>query len=63
MLYPTTTEEFESKYGPLDSQPVGSYIVKSADKEADEVEDKEYRSQLPENEIIDEYTPLVRGEE
>lgn len=66
MLYPTTTEEFESKYGSLDSQPVGSYIVGwSYSEEADAIEDAEIDAQieLPEDIYGDEYDGIVTGEE
>ena len=66
MLYPTTTEEFESVHGRLEDQPTGSYIVGwSVEDEADWIEDKEDESNLdlPNDIYGDEYDSEVIGEE
>lgn len=64
MIYPTTTEEFESRYGKLEDQPVGSYIVGwSVEDEADWIEEHENEVELPKDIYGDEYDSIVIGEE
>lgn len=66
MLYPDTTQEFEERYGRLEDQPQGSYIVGwSVEDEADWIEDKEIESEdiSPDDIWGDEYDSIVIGEE
>ena len=63
-MYPDTTQEFEDRYGRLEDQPVGSYIVGwSVEDEADWIEEKENEIELPKDIYGDEYDGIVIGEE
>lgn len=63
-MYPDTTQEFEDRYGRLEYQPVGSYIVGwSVEDEADWIEEKENEIELPKDIYGDEYDSVVIGEE
>ncbi len=63
-MYPDTTQEFEDRYGRLEDQPQGSYIVGwSVEDEADWIEDKENEVELPKDIYGDEYDSIVIGEE
>lgn len=56
MIEPTSTQEFEKRYGSLESQEKGSYIVMSPDEEADEIEDQENPVEG------DDLDPIVTGD-
>lgn len=63
-MYPDTTQEFEDRYGRLEDQPQGSYIVGwSVEDEADWIEEKENEIELPKDIYGDEYDSIVIGEE
>lgn len=64
MLYPDTTQEFEERYGRLEDQPQGSYIVGwSVEDEADWIEEHDNEIELPKDIYGDEYDGIVIGEE
>lgn len=53
----------EGRWIPTSGEDYQLLLDSKLDKEVDEIKQKEEQAELPKNEIIDEYTPEVRGEE